>query len=920
MAILRVERGPEEGTTFRLPNEPVKIGRHHSCQILLPEAKVSRNHAQIEPGDGGWALTDLGSGNGTFVNGDRIERKVLQPGDEIVIGGVVLVFLPDEAGEEAAGGPAAAAAPVAEAEPKADVGIDERAVQNMKEAHAAIRREVGKVIVGQEEVVNQVLMAMLARGHCLMVGVPGLAKTLIIRTIAQILDLDFKRVQFTPDLMPSDITGTDVLEVDEATGRKNFRFIKGPVFTNMLLADEINRTPPKTQAALLEAMQERSVTASGHTSQLDEPFFVLATQNPLEQEGTYPLPEAQLDRFMFNIWVDYPTEGEEEVIVKRTTYRQMPTPRKTLSAADILLLQRIVWRVPVPDRVIRYATALVRASRPGEGAPEFVNERVLCGAGPRACQYLILGAKARAVLDGRLEATIDDVKASAVPVMRHRIFINFNALSEGVTPTDIVRQLLKTVERPTGRSRIHRGYQPTAPGIQRDLKLTGGPAAEGKLDLDAIRRMRLASAGIRDEIRKVIIGQTEVLDQMLMAMLSRGHCLMVGVPGLAKTLMVRTIAAVLDLTFRRIQFTPDLMPSDITGTDVLEEDERTGERTFRFIKGPLFTNILLADEINRTPPKTQSALLEAMQEYSVTASGNTYQLDLPFFVLATQNPLEQEGTYPLPEAQLDRFMFNIWVDYPEEADENIIVKETTRIQALQPQEVLGGAEILALQDIVRRVPVSDHVIKYATRLARATRPETAGSPKFIHDWVYCGAGPRACQYLILGAKARAVLDGRANVSCNDVRSAALPVMRHRIFTNFNADSEGVTTVEIINKLLEAVPEPGEKDYVPVAEPKAPQVRKRPEAALALTTEPGRPEEPEKPEEKKIDVAPAAASKIEPPKTTTDGLAEGEWIEEEVPADDLAEGEWIEEEATPEGQDQGEPTRRKRPRKRFRRRR
>ncbi|MBM4038939.1 MAG: AAA family ATPase [Planctomycetes bacterium] len=400
--------------------------------------------------------------------------------------------------------------------------------------------------------------------------------------------------------------------------------------------------------------------------------------------------------------------------------------------------------------------------------------------------------------------------------------------------------------------------------------------------------MRVASAKIRDEVQKVIIGQTEVLDQIAMAMISRGHCLMVGVPGLAKTLTVRTIAQVLDLDFKRVQFTPDLMPSDITGTDILEEDEQTGEKSFRFIRGPIFTNMLLADEINRTPPKTQAALLEAMQEYSVTTSGKTYPLDLPFFVLATQNPLEQEGTYPLPEAQLDRFMFNVWVDYPAEADENVIVKETTRLAKLKPRKVLGKAEILALQDIVRRVPVSDHVVKYATRLVRATRPETPGSPPFIHDWVYCGAGPRACQYLILGAKARAVLDGRANVSCNDVRSVALPVMRHRMFTNFNADSEGVTTVEIIKRLLAAVGEPGEKDYVPAAKPReAP--RRRPEAVPIPA--PLREAPVLQPVVVPDTAAPTVA--IPPPSAQPTPAA--------AAAPPLAEGMWVEDEPLPEGE-------------------
>jgi len=633
MPLLRIRTPAGKEAIYRLPNREIRIGRSPACHIRLQNDRVSRNHAAIEPTPEGFLLTDLGSGNGTFVNGNRIERKLLAPGDQITICDVLLRFESDEA--------AAPPPPAATEE-----GIDAAMVARMKQAYAAIKAEVGKVIVGQHQVIEQVLTAMLARGHCLMVGVPGLAKTLIVRTIAQILDLDFKRVQFTPDLMPSDITGTDILEVDEATGSKNFRFIRGPIFTNILLADEINRTPPKTQAALLEAMQEYSVTAAGYTYDLPQPFFVLATQNPLEQEGTYPLPEAQLDRFMFNILVDYPTEAEEEVIVKRTTYRELPQPNKILGAEDILALQRIVWRVQVPDHVIRYATALVRASRPGEGAPDFVNERVQCGAGPRACQYLILGAKARAILDGRLEPTIEDVKACAVPVMRHRVFVNFNALSEGISPTDIVRELVKAVPPPAERKPIERNYQPEAPVLIKEMGLSPDLPTEGKLTLETIRRMRIATARIRDEVQKVIIGQTEVLDQILMAMISRGHCLMVGVPGLAKTLMVRTIASVLDLDFKRVQFTPDLMPSDITGTDILEEDEATGEKSFRFIPGPIFTNILLADEINRTPPKTQAALLEAMQEYSVTASGKTYPLDLPFFVLATQNPLEQEGTYP----------------------------------------------------------------------------------------------------------------------------------------------------------------------------------------------------------------------------------------------------------------------------------
>ncbi|NLX06585.1 MAG: AAA domain-containing protein, partial [Phycisphaerae bacterium] len=291
------------------------------------------------------------------------------------------------------------------------------------------------------------------------------------------------------------------------------------------------------------------------------------------------------------------------------------------------------------------------------------------------------------------------------------------------------------------------------------------------------------------------------------ALLSRGHCLLVGVPGLAKTLLVQTIARVLKLSFSRIQFTPDLMPSDITGTEIIEEDRATGKRDFRFVRGPVFANIILADEINRTPPKTQSALLQAMQEHQVTAAGRTYTLEPPFFVLATQNPIEQEGTYPLPEAQLDRFMFLIKVDYPEKAQELDIIRATTSDLLGEPEAVLTGPEVLSIQKLLRRVPVSDHVLNYAVDLARATRPNRPESPSFINEWLTWGAGPRAGQYLILGAKARAVLRGRFNVSCEDVRQIAPAVLRHRIFTNFNADAEGIDADSIVEKLLGTVREP-----------------------------------------------------------------------------------------------------------------
>ncbi|MGD9402941.1 MAG: AAA family ATPase, partial [bacterium] len=317
---------------------------------------------------------------------------------------------------------------------------------------------------------------------------------------------------------------------------------------------------------------------------------------------------------------------------------------------------------------------------------------------------------------------------------------------------------------------------------------------EESRDIRAVEDLNRAREKILGQVKKVIVGQDRVIEEMLIALLSDGHCLLVGVPGLAKTLLISTISRVLDLRFSRIQFTPDLMPSDITGTDIIEEDRTTGKRSFRFVHGPVFANIVLADEINRTPPKTQAALLQAMQERQVTAAGETYQLDLPFFVLATQNPIELEGTYPLPEAQLDRFMFNIYVDYPAYDEEIEIVETTTSAYAPDLEVVLTAADIIELQKLVRRVPVPRHVVEYAVRLARATRPGKGDVPGFITDWVSWGAGPRASQYLILGAKTRAILQGRYAPSCEDVRKVAKPVLRHRIVTNFNAEAEGVNTI------------------------------------------------------------------------------------------------------------------------------
>jgi MoxR-like ATPase len=323
-------------------------------------------------------------------------------------------------------------------------------------------------------------------------------------------------------------------------------------------------------------------------------------------------------------------------------------------------------------------------------------------------------------------------------------------------------------------------------------------------DLQAVQELHDARRLLLGEIEKRIVGQKDVVESLLVALFARGHCLFVGVPGLAKTLLISTVADVLDLSFNRIQFTPDLMPSDITGTDVLEEDHTTGRRAFRFVRGPIFANLLLADEINRTPPKTQAALLQAMQEYRVTAGGETYPLDLPFLVFATQNPIEQEGTYPLPEAQLDRFMFYVTVSYPSALEEAEIVRSTTIAERPALRRILSPHKIRDLQDLVLRVPAADHVIKYAVELVRATRPREPGASELVKENVSWGAGPRASQYLVLGAKSRAILDGRMAASVEDVRALAKNVLVHRVITNFRAESEGVTSAQVVERLLEKV--------------------------------------------------------------------------------------------------------------------
>jgi MoxR-like ATPase len=357
--------------------------------------------------------------------------------------------------------------------------------------------------------------------------------------------------------------------------------------------------------------------------------------------------------------------------------------------------------------------------------------------------------------------------------------------------------------RRSGASEVVAPERPELPEPPRENPLLDNPEA-------AVAQLHQAMQRIRSEMARVVIGQAEVVGQILVALFGRGHCLLVGTPGLAKTLMARTLADSLELQCKRVQFTPDLMPADITGTQVLELDPVTSERNFRFKHGPIFANLLLADEINRTPPKTQAALLEAMQERRVTISGQTYDLPSPFFVIATQNPIEQEGTYPLPEAQLDRFMFSVKVGYPNAEEEERIIMETTQDASQAVDRVLTADALIGFQHLVRQTPVSRHVGAYAARLVRATRPDAAQAPDFIKNWVRWGAGPRAGQYLILAAKSHALLQGRLNVSCDDVRAYVLPVLRHRVLCNFAAASEGIDSDEIVRRLVEAVPEP---DYV-----------------------------------------------------------------------------------------------------------
>jgi MoxR-like ATPase len=494
MAEIIFSEGPYAGQQLDLAGERIVFGRSEElADLVLADEEVSSQHAELRFEESRWHIFDLESANGTMVNNSPIDAHTLMADDVVTIGGTVFTF---KNGDEAAAvevaeeaveaepiveeEPAAEEAPVVEEEPvaaEAEPVVEEEPVAEaepepepaappppaaaatsehdvalvaqMKVKADKIRAEIGKVIVGQVEVIDQVLMCIVANGHALLIGMPGMAKTLLVSTISTVLDLDFKRVQFTPDLMPTDIVGTDVLETNKDTGDKEFRFIKGPIFCNLLLADEINRTPPKTQAALLEAMQEKRVTAGNTTYKLDAPFFVLATQNPLEQEGTYPLPEAQLDRFMFNIWVDYPLQHEEEQIIGATTAGTRVEPQPIMTKEDILELQSVVSKVPVSEHVIKYVIRLVRSTRPGnDDAPEVTKTYVATGAGPRAGQCLVLAAKAMAILDGRIHVSCADIKRAASPVLRHRILTNFAADSEGLNSVDIVQRLLEIIPEP----------------------------------------------------------------------------------------------------------------------------------------------------------------------------------------------------------------------------------------------------------------------------------------------------------------------------------------------------------------------------------------------------------------------------------------------------------------------------------------
>ena len=449
----------EQTKAYVLPEQGVKIGRDPGqCQLALQDPNVSSLHAFIACRKGQWVLQDMNSTNGTFVNGSNISTVGLKSGDRIKFCTTVQAKIEiEEPKKEVAVHKEEPKAPAPEDDkkdnkndntPPPEMSADDVAlIKLLNEKFQLAKENLSQVVIGQMDVIELVLTAIFARGHVLLMGVPGLAKTLLISTLSKVLDLEFKRVQFTPDLMPSDITGTDVLEEDKESGGRKFRFVEGPVFTNMLLADEINRTPPKTQAALLEAMQEHHITVGSHTYNLPEPFFVMATQNPIEQEGTYPLPEAQMDRFLFNIIVKYPGAEDEETIIRNVTSNHKVKLEKVLDGETVRKRQDVVKRVPVACHVIKYATTLARMSRPKEpGVPEFVKELVGWGAGPRAGISLITAAKAWAILHGRHHCTMKDVAAIAMPVLRHRVITTFAAEAAGVTSDDLVNMMLKELK------------------------------------------------------------------------------------------------------------------------------------------------------------------------------------------------------------------------------------------------------------------------------------------------------------------------------------------------------------------------------------------------------------------------------------------------------------------------------------------
>jgi MoxR-like ATPase len=431
LLIIRAPQQPE--ISVALNGQPIVIGADPACNVVVTDPTVLPHHAYVAPDEGAWRVTAYDANVALTFENKLVPELRLEKPTRFAIGNTQVEFTRDNV-------PARRAA--SDESPEA-------AVAQLKGAMERIRSEMARVVIGQSEVVNQILVALFARGHCLLVGTPGLAKTLMARTLADSLELECKRVQFTPDLMPADITGTQVLEQDAGSGTRSFRFKQGPIFTNLLLADEINRTPPKTQAALLEAMQERRVTISGQSYDLPAPFFVIATQNPIEQEGTYPLPEAQLDRFMFSVRVEYPSAAEEERIIMETTQDTLAQVSRVLSADALIDFQHLVRKTPVSRHVGAYVTRLVRATRPDSpDAPDFIKNWIRWGAGPRAGQYLLLAAKSNALLQGRLNVSSDDVRAYALPVLRHRVLCNFAAASEGVDSDEIVRRLIKAIPEP----------------------------------------------------------------------------------------------------------------------------------------------------------------------------------------------------------------------------------------------------------------------------------------------------------------------------------------------------------------------------------------------------------------------------------------------------------------------------------------